>query len=78
MSYPLFRFFFFPAFKAPTNIISYIESIKKKNNLRGCDVSKKIVWIKWDSICLPVNLGGLGVQRLGEFISWEVMLEVVS
>ena len=48
-------------------IISSIESLFKKKNWGGCEVSKKNAWIKWDSICLPVNCGGLGMQRLGEF-----------
>jgi len=26
-----------------------------------------MAWIKWNSVCLPVNKGGLGVRRLGEF-----------
>jgi hypothetical protein len=38
-----------------------------KKNWGGCEVSKKIAWIKWDSVCLPMSRGGLGVRRLGEF-----------
>jgi hypothetical protein len=32
-----------------------------------CEVSHKIAWLKWDSVCLHVNRGGLGVWSLGEF-----------
>jgi hypothetical protein len=59
--------YFLSFFKAPTCIISSIESIFKNFFWGGCEVSKKIAWVKWDSVCLPVNNGGLGVRRLGEF-----------
>lgn len=59
--------YFLSIFKAPTGIISSIESIFKNFFWGGCEVSKKISWIKWDSICLLVNNGGLGVRRLREF-----------
>jgi len=39
----------------------------KNSGEGGCEVSKKIAWINWDSICLPVNYGGLGVRRMREF-----------
>ena len=35
--------------------------------LPRCEISNKIAWIKWNSVCLTVNKGGLGVRRLGEF-----------
>jgi len=50
----------------PTGIISSIESLFKFF-FWGCEVSKKISWIKWDSICLSVTNGGLGVRRIREF-----------
>ncbi|KEH20213.1 hypothetical protein MTR_8g069860 [Medicago truncatula] len=30
-------------------------------------ISRKIFWIKWDTICLKKKDGGLGVKRLREF-----------
>jgi len=59
--------YFLSFFKAPTGIISSIESIFLKKNCGGCEVSKKIAWIKWEFVCLPVTNSGLGVQRLGVF-----------
>nr|ABE79576.2 RNA-directed DNA polymerase (Reverse transcriptase) [Medicago truncatula] len=35
--------------------------------LGGSEDNRKIAWIKWDSICVPKEDGGLGVRRLGEF-----------
>jgi hypothetical protein len=43
---------------------------------------KKIAWIKWDTVCLSVTRGGLGVRRLREFNMsllgkwcWRMMVE---
>jgi len=33
----------------------------------GSEDNRKITSIKWDSICVPKDEGGLGVRRLGAF-----------
>ncbi|GAU37198.1 hypothetical protein TSUD_30630 [Trifolium subterraneum] len=33
----------------------------------GCEENKKISWIKWDTICVHRERGGLGVQRVKDF-----------
>jgi len=38
-----------------------------KKNWGGSEDSRKVAWIKWDSICVPKEDGGLGVRRLREF-----------
>jgi len=53
--------YFLSFFKVPVGIISSIESFFKKFFWGVCEVSEKIAWIKWDSICLLVSRGGLGV-----------------
>jgi len=59
--------YFLSFFKAPICIISSVESIFKKKNLGGGEDFRKIAWVKWDSICLPKEKGGLGVRRIREF-----------
>jgi len=59
--------YFLSFFKAPAGIISSIESIFKSFFLGGSEDSRKIAWIKWDSVCIPKEDGGLGVRRLAEF-----------
>jgi len=59
--------YFLSFFKAPAGIISLIESIFKRFICGGLRIIKKIVWIKWDDICVPKEDGGLGVRRLREF-----------
>ncbi|GAU19481.1 hypothetical protein TSUD_77250 [Trifolium subterraneum] len=54
-------------FKAPTGIISSIESIFIKFFWGGCEDSRKIPWVSWKSICLSKEGGGLGVRQMREF-----------
>jgi len=35
--------------------------------LGGGEDVRKIAWVKWESICLPKEEGGLGVRRLRLF-----------
>jgi hypothetical protein len=54
-------------FKAPSGIISSIESLLIKFFWGGCEDSRKIAWVTWKSICLRKEYGGLGVRQLREF-----------
>jgi len=63
-SIPIYFLFFF---KAPSGIISSIESIFNAFFWGGCEDIRKITWIKWDTVCLRKQEGGLGVMRLKEF-----------
>jgi len=56
---------FFPFFKAPSGIISTIESICNKKKLGGGN--RKVSWINWRFVCLRKEYGGLGVRQLKEF-----------
>ncbi|CAJ2662943.1 unnamed protein product [Trifolium pratense] len=54
-------------FKAPSGIISSIESLFIKFFWGGCEDSRKISWVSWKSVCLRKEYGGLGVRQLREF-----------
>jgi len=54
-------------FKAPSGIISIIESIFNKKNWGGSEENRKISWIAWSSISLRKEYGRLGVRQLREF-----------
>jgi len=49
-------------FKAPSGIISLINSIFSKFFWGGSEDNRKISWIAWNSICLKKEHGGLGVR----------------
>jgi hypothetical protein len=59
--------YFLSFFKAPSGIISFLESIFCHFLWGGCEENKKISWIKWDTICAHRERGGLGVRRVKDF-----------
>jgi len=58
--------YFLSFFKAPTGIISSIESLFNFFWEGGEDI-RKIAWVNWDTVCLSKEEGGLGVRRLKGF-----------
>jgi hypothetical protein len=54
-------------FKAPSGIISSIESLLIHFFWGGCEESRKTSWINWKTVCLRKEYGGLGVRQLREF-----------
>jgi hypothetical protein len=54
-------------FKAPSGIISLIESLFNKFFWGGSEDNRKISWVAWGSICSQKECGGLGVRQLKEF-----------
>jgi hypothetical protein len=59
--------YFLSFFKAPSGIISSLDSIFSNFFWWEGEDVRKISWIKWDNICLNKENGGLGVKRLKEF-----------
>jgi len=54
-------------FKAPSGIISAIESIFNYFLGGGSDNRRKISWVDWKTVCRRKEVGGLGVRRIREF-----------
>jgi len=54
-------------FKAPSGIISSLESMFNNFFWGGSEDNRKISWIAWSSVCLSKEGGGLGVRQLREF-----------
>jgi hypothetical protein len=59
--------YFLSFFKAPSGIISSLDSIFCQFFWGGSEDTRKLAWIKWDTICMKRECGGLGVKRLREF-----------
>ena len=59
--------FFLSFFKIPKYVEKEIKRIQR-DFLCGCGCEgRKIAWVKWDNICKPKELGGLGVKSLRLF-----------
>lgn len=56
--------FCFSCFVFPQRVIKELTSIFKKFLWPGSDLGKKHNPIKWDTVCLPYEEGGLGVKDL--------------
>ena len=54
-------------FKAPSGIISSIESLLNNFFWGGSEDCRKITWIGWNTLCSKKEHGGLGVRKLKEF-----------
>lgn len=59
--------YFLSFFKAPTGIISKLESLFKRFLWGGGEDSRKINWVRWDKVCRAKDEGGLGIQNLKAF-----------
>ncbi|GAU30676.1 hypothetical protein TSUD_39000 [Trifolium subterraneum] len=59
--------YFFSFFKAPICVLNQLVSIQRNFLWGGGMEEKKLCWVKWDHICLPRDVGGLGVKNLKLF-----------
>lgn len=48
--------YFLSFFKAPTSIISKLESLFKQFMWGGCEGVRKINWVKWEKVCRKMGL----------------------
>jgi len=64
---PPFRFISFPSSKLAQVLFLPLILFYVKKNWGGCEDIRNFFWIKWDTICLQRENGGLEVKRLREF-----------
>ncbi|GKE45134.1 reverse transcriptase domain, reverse transcriptase zinc-binding domain protein, partial [Tanacetum coccineum] len=57
--------YFLSLFKSPQKIIDHLEAIRRCFFWGFKDSEWGMCWVKWDSILLDANLGGLGVGSIG-------------
>jgi hypothetical protein len=56
--------YYLPLFKAPTSVISLLESIRRRFFWGFKDDEKKMVWVSWKKIMSSTKNGGLGVESI--------------
>ena len=59
--------YFLSFFRIPKKVTEKLVSIQRRF-LWGGDIDQnKIAWIKWETLCLPKDKGGLGIKDLNTF-----------
>ncbi|XP_058733064.1 uncharacterized protein LOC131604651 [Vicia villosa] len=51
-------------YKAPVKIIKEITRIQSNFLWGGVEENKKVHWVCWMDLCLPIEIGGLGLRRM--------------
>jgi len=56
--------FYFSFFKAPIAVYNHIRRIQAKFLWGWGFEERKIAWVKWNKVCSPVEVGGLGIKDI--------------
>ena len=59
--------YFFSFFRVPTKIVDKLVSIQRRFLWGGASEQRKIAWVKWKTMCLPKDKGGLGIKDIKTF-----------
>ncbi|XP_058726723.1 uncharacterized protein LOC131598107 [Vicia villosa] len=54
-------------YKAPKKVIAEINKMQSNFLWGGLEEKRKLHWVKWNDLCLPVEKGGLVFRRLDQF-----------
>ena len=54
-------------FKIPQKVVRKVISLQRNFLWGGSQDLKKIAWVKWEGICLPKEVGGLGIKDITRF-----------
>ncbi|XP_058751483.1 uncharacterized protein LOC131624543 [Vicia villosa] len=56
--------FWMSFYKLPSKVVKRINGIQSKFLWGGVEERRRIHWIKWEDVTLPLNKGGLGVKNI--------------
>ncbi|XP_028246783.1 uncharacterized protein LOC114424118 [Glycine soja] len=59
--------YFFSFFKVPKKVQDKLVRIQRRFLWGGDQDQVKITWVKWDTVCLPKEVGGLGIKDINFF-----------
>ena len=59
--------YFFSFFRAPSKVVQKLVNIQRKFLWGGGSEQRRIAWVKWETVCLPKEKGGLGIKDLRKF-----------
>ncbi|GAB4847064.1 hypothetical protein Ancab_039814 [Ancistrocladus abbreviatus] len=59
--------YFLSVYKMPAGVATAIDRLRRQFLWSGPSQSRSILWVRWDVVCLPKTVGGLGVKQLHAF-----------
>ena len=59
--------FFLSFFRVPRRVVERMEGIQRRFLWGGGPEQNKIAWVKWETVCLPKEKGGLGIKDINSF-----------
>jgi len=59
--------YFLSFFRVPRRVVKKLVCILRSFLWGGGDDQHKIVWVKWGTVCLPKDKGGLGIKDITKF-----------
>jgi len=59
--------YFFSFFRVPKKVVDKLVCLQRKFLWGGVADHNKIAWVKWDTVCLPKDKGGLGIKDVNTF-----------
>ena len=59
--------YFLSFFRIPRRVVERLEGIQRRFLWGGGPDQNKIAWVKWETVCLPKEKGGLGIKDINSF-----------
>jgi len=59
--------YFLSFFRVPKKLVNKLVRLQRNFLWGGAQEQNKIAWVKWESVCMRKEVGGLGVKDINSF-----------